>query len=154
MSENRTFRLHNGIYGPVEVMTRPIGNEEDLVIRFLEAHTKLQINQIVAGIKNLGAHEIHEEARKKTTTRKVYQLVRNLREAGYPIVGDSKGIWIAQSVREVEAFGEHLEQKARSDIKSMLHLKRTMLAMVRSNTPSLFDAVRLDEEDPAYVPQP
>lgn len=148
-----TFRLR-GVNGEIEITTKFVGDEERQVLELLQVYGKLQIGQIVGAIKNLGSHEQHEHPRKKTTTRKVYQIVRNLREAGYPIVGDSKGIWIAESIGDVETFAYHLEQKARSDIRSMLHLKRTMLAIVHSNTPSLFDAVKLDEEAPAYAPQP
>jgi len=71
--------------------------------------------------------------------RSIYQVIRNLREAGCPIVGDSRGLWIAKTPEEIEAFAKKLEHKAKSDIKSMMSLRRIMLSMIRSNTPSIFD---------------
>ncbi len=73
--------------------------------------------------------------------RELYQVIRNLREAGCPIVGDSGGLWIARNQSDIEAFAKKLEGKAKADIQSMMTLRKTMLSMIRSNTPSIFDTL-------------
>ncbi len=141
-------RIHNFLIGAnLAIASTPLDDDEHEVISLIETYGKVTIAQLVAGLDDLGAHEIHEEARKKTTTRKMYQIIRNLREAGCPLVGDTKGIWIAATQGEIEDFAEYIEKKAKSDIKSMLALKRRMLRMIRSNTPSLFDQVKLEDND-------
>jgi len=148
-----TFPMTNGdnfdgTPNTLYVKTNHVSGDELKVASLLcekddHAFGKVHIGMIAIALNSMGSHEIHEKPRKKTTTRKVYQIIRNLREDGFPIVGDKDGVWIADSVSEVEYFAEHLEQKARSDIKSMLHLRRKMLAIVQSDIPSLFDNVSL-----------
>ena len=75
--------------------------------------------------------------------REIYQVIRNLREAGCPIVGDSGGLWIARTDTDIEVFSRKLEHKAKSDIQSMMNLRKTMLSMIRSNTPSIFDSLTI-----------
>ena len=124
--------------------SKAISAHEGEVLKLLQSQESVRIGDIVRWLNRMGSHETFEAPQKKTTVRKVYQIIRNLRELGCPIVGDHHGIWIAKSVEEVEAFAYHLEQKARSDVASMLHLKKQMLKMVNINPHSLFDSLNLD----------
>lgn len=131
----------NGEPDIMYIRTNAISGDEIRVVELLVTYKKLTIGQIAFRLNDMGAHERYEHPRKKTSTRKVYQIIRNLREAGLPLVGDVKGIWVAKTVKEIEDFAEHLEQKARSDIRSMMFLRRQMLAIAQSGMPSLFDAI-------------
>lgn len=145
-----TIILQRG-FGGITVKTKPVGDEEHQVFEILNhaklAGKKMRISDLVRDVNDLGAHEEHEEPRKRTTPRKMFQIIRNMRDAGIPVVGDTKGLWIAGSVYEIVKFADHLERKARSDIASMLKLKRTMLSYIQADMPSLFDGLNLEEEN-------
>lgn len=111
-----------------------LNEEQNEVLLAIAEHKKLTISQLVGLVNDKGAHEKHEAPRKPTTVRKMYQIVRDLREAKCPLVGDSKGIWIAKSTNEVADFANYLEKKAYADIKSMLELRDSMLSMVSGQT--------------------
>jgi len=130
-------------------VTIPDGDEE-AVFSFLWNYRdvqKLRISQLVHLVKEAGAHRVHEKKRRKTTTRRMYQLIRNLREGGVPIVGDKEGVWIAKNDYEVVAFADHLEHKAKADIASMMYLRNKMLEIVQVKRTSLFDGINLDMEE-------
>lgn len=149
MKHEYTIILQRG-FGGITVKTKPVGEEEHRVFEILNhaklAGKKMRIVDLVRDVNDLGTHEEHEDPRKKTSRRKMFQIIRNMRDAGIPVVGDNKGLWIAGSVYDVERFADHLERKARSDIASMLKLKRTMLSFINSDMPSLFDGLELEEE--------
>ena len=133
------FNLQD-VGGWLTVQSRNLTEEGASVLSLL-AGRKLTIGELTKFWNDFGAHPQHEVARKQTTPRKMFQIIRDLRDAGCPIVGDAKGLWVARSVQEVEAFAEHLEQKARADVASMLELRNSMLLIVQSKVPSLFDRV-------------
>lgn len=149
MTYQYTILLQRG-FGGTTVNTKPVGDEEHQVFEILNhaklAGKKMRISDLVRDVNDLGAHEEYEDPRKRTTPRKMFQIIRNMRDAGIPVVDDTKGLWIASSVNEVMQFADHLERKARSDIASMLKLKRTMLSFVNADMPSLFDGLELEKE--------
>ena len=62
--------------------------QEQDVLDCLLKFKKLRIGQLVSEHNDMGSHKVYEYPRKETTVRKMYQLIRNLRELGCPIVGD------------------------------------------------------------------
>lgn len=132
------FKISELDFEPVAILAD--GSDEQKTL--LALHTgKKTIAQLVATVNLAGAHEIHERPRKATTTRKMYQIIRNLREAGCPIVGDPDGIYIASSVQDVIDFAYNLEKKAKADIASMMDLRKQMLSIVKREQKSLFDSI-------------
>lgn len=136
-------------FGGITITTEPIGENEQMVLEILNKAKrdgkKMRISDLVKLLNKFGSHEEHEYPNTNTTPRKMFQIIRNMREAGVPIVGDKEGLWIASDVSEIERFAQYLEQKAKSDIASMLKLKKTMLSYIQSEATSLFDGLNLEE---------
>lgn len=89
------------------------------------------------------ANELSIGLGQKVSNRFTHQIVRNLRDLNCPIIGDSSGIWIANSCDDIVEFANRLEHKAKSDIASMMTLRKGMLAMASIKAPSLFDNLKL-----------
>ena len=96
-----TFFLKNSSPTGLTIESKELGADEERVLDLLRQYGKVRIGQLVRVADGMGAHDLHETARKKTTTRKMFQIIRNLRDAGCPIVGDVKGLWIARTVWEI-----------------------------------------------------
>ena len=104
--------------------------DELRVAKLLRSSSKMTIATIVRLLNDMGSHEKYEYPRKKTTPRRVYQIVRNLREMNFPVVGDHRGIRLAKSVGEIVEFTDLLKEKARADVRSVNFLSRKMLESV------------------------
>lgn len=116
---------------------------EDVVLlkqhRNATAFRKFTIHQLCLIVNNAGSHPLFEKTQKKTTPRKMFQVIRDLRMKGVPIVGDVEGLWIARSENELREFCDRIEQKAKSDIASMMTLRKTMMENLNDKKQSLFD---------------
>lgn len=114
----------------IEVRSDPITQDQRRVVELLR-NGKTRIGTLISIFNDFGSHERYEEPRKKTTPRQMFQMIRDLRDAGCPIVGDTKGIYVARTVSEVTNFAESIAEKALSDYQSMTKLKDRMLSIVR-----------------------
>lgn len=144
MQTRHSFGLETGNHflgRYLHVKSEPIehGSVLDRVLRILDNYKQYTIADLVKLVDGAGTHDQFESPRKATSTRKMYQVIRELRDMNCPIVGDSKGIYLAKTVQQVRDFSAHLEQKAKSDIKSMMILRKKMMHMINDHTPSLFD---------------
>lgn len=77
--------------------------------------TQLQIARFIA---NLGPHQKWENAQSKnTTTRRVRQIIRNLKTKHYcPILGDRDGYWVSDNPSEIREAKERVEKVRRAQI--------------------------------------
>lgn len=114
----------------IEVRSKPITREQQRVVELLR-NGRTRIGTLVGILNDFGSHERYEEPRKKTTARHMFQIIRDLRDAGCPIVGDTKGVYVATTVSEVTNFADSISEKARSDYDSMIKLRDGMMAIVR-----------------------
>jgi len=122
-------------------------SDEAKVLEYIRAFPrKVPKEEIARHLRKMGSHERFEKIKEATTVRLVQQLIRNLRDLHCPIISDRSGSWIATSIDEIETFAEYLENKAKADIASMMTLRRSMLSMVSSKTPSLFDKILTHEQ--------
>jgi hypothetical protein len=115
--------------GFVTFESKPLTEAEKEVLNLL-ANRHLSISELADRVACLGSHELHETMRKRTTPRKMFQVIRDLRNKNCPIVGDKRGIYIADTTRQVREFADGLEQKARADYESMMQMRNTLLSMI------------------------
>lgn len=116
------------------------GSEEESILNILEQTDEfITVPYLTMRFSSYGGHPAFEGLTKYTTVRKIRQIIRDLREAGVPIVGNHKGIKIARSVDEIVEFCDILESKAKADIASMMKLRRKMLDLGGVGKASLFD---------------
>ena len=111
-----------------------------LLDRYNNNEGPIQKHALCQIVNDRGAHERHESPRKRTSMRKMQQLLRNLRGMSVPILSHVKhGIWISRSAEEIWEYADWLDRKAKADIKSMLEVRDLLLLMVPKEPPSLFD---------------
>jgi translation initiation factor 2 beta subunit (eIF-2beta)/eIF-5 len=140
-----TFKLFDGKDPKIVVSDDidPRSDEGEVLALLLKAQMeswgKVNKTAIMRTLSKLGSHERFEHHKPETTRRKAHQIIRNLRDMNVPVISDTKGSWLAVCVSDVEDFCNYLEVKAKSDIESMLTLKKKMLRMVESKQTSLFD---------------
>lgn len=140
-----TFTLKDG-GTPVKTIEVRIqsGSQEETVLQFLGHNGPMQKHQILTALNHLGSHDVHEEKRQRTSMRKLQQILRDLTEMGVPIVRHVKdGVWIATEMSEVHDYADWLERKAKADIASMMHMRKTLLVNCGIEKQSLFDRLGL-----------
>ena len=122
----------------------PSGTEEQVVLDVLVRNSgkTLMMDQIIAAAPGFGNHPEFEAHERRTTTRKMRQILRNLRDMGVPIVATVRGNKIAESTFEIMEFCEWLERKAKSDIASMLSVRKKFLRIAESRQRSISDKIK------------
>ncbi|TXH08066.1 MAG: hypothetical protein E6R04_11620 [Spirochaetes bacterium] len=128
---NHTIVMQDGTLRKI-VMQLPDNTEEVRLLTLICKYPRSQKHQLCKLMKDYGTHEEFESPRQRTSMRKIQQLIRNLREMGIPIVSHvSKGVWLARYEEDLREYIEWIENKARSDIASMMSVKNTLQNIIK-----------------------
>lgn len=137
------FILKNSEGGTKLIVSREVeeGGREFNVLKILQSistDASITIAEITKAY-----NENHAGYWKKISTRTTFAIIRALREKNVPIVGDEKGLHIAQWTSEILKFCDDLEHKAKASVVSCMKLRKQMLEMSRLEKISLFDSINI-----------
>lgn len=118
------------------------GSDQINVLGMLTGGRRHTIAELCEAVNDLGAHEEHEIPRKRTTARKMFQVIRDLREAGVPIIGTNEGLRMAKNLQEIRDFADKIAGKSIKDLKSMEVLHDAMIKILPESRATLFDQIQ------------